>query len=247
MIGYAKSIRSQITATLAACALFGGAGAMAGPFEGIETLDQNQFRLLSESLGAATHFKAVSPAESLGIIGFDLAAELSSTSVDKALFDQASNGDYDQDALYVARVHAQKGLPFGIDVGAFVSTVPTTDLNIFGAEIRLAVLEGDFATPAVGLRASYSQIQGASELDLSNASLDISVSKGFLMLTPYAGAGIVRTKAEALAAESTLSVEEFDQEKLFVGLNVNLGFNLAFEADRTGGLTSYSAKAGIRF
>jgi len=196
---------------------------------------------------AATHYKGLTSAETLGILGFDVAVELSSTSIDKDLFDQATDGDYDYDTLLIPRIHAHKGLPFGVDLGAFVSQVPTTDLNIFGGEIRLAVIEGDFATPAVGVRVSYSQTQGSPELEVSNAAIDISISKGFLFVTPYAGAGLVRTSSKPQAAQSNLFDEEFDMEKLFVGLNVNLGFNLGVEADRTGGLMSYSAKAGIRF
>ena len=45
-----------------------------------------------------------------------------------------------------------------------------------------------------------------------------------------------------------LAEETFDQEKVFVGANLNLvGLNVTAEADRTGELTSFSAKLGVRF
>jgi len=93
--------------------LLGSSLVHAGPFGGIETLNQNQFRELSETLGAATHYKGLTSAETLGILGFDVAVELSSTSIDKDLFDQATDGDYDYDTLLIPRIHAHKGLQSG--------------------------------------------------------------------------------------------------------------------------------------
>ena len=156
----------------------------ADPFETLERLDQAQFLELAETLGAATHYKAVTPAEPLGIIGFDIGIELSSTSIDGALFDLASDGDYGTGSLLLPRLHVHKGLPFGIDIGAFLGTIPSSDLTLIGGEVRIALVEGGVAVPAVGLRASYARGQGSDELDLDSAALELTVSKGFLMLTP---------------------------------------------------------------
>jgi hypothetical protein len=35
--------------------------------------------------------------------------------------------------------------------------------------------------------------------------------------------------------------------KFFLGINVNIGVNFAFEYDNTGGINSYGAKVGFRF
>lgn len=235
-----------VPALAAALSLHAGAAA-AEAFDTLERLDQAAFVELSESLAAATHYKAVTPAEPLGLLGLDIGVEVSSTEIDRELFDLASDGDYAGGAVIVPRLHVHKGLPFGIDVGAFLGTVPDTDLSLAGGELRLALLEGGVATPAVALRASYSRVQGASELDLDNAALELTISKGVLMFTPYAGVGVVRSEATPL--ESTgLAAESFDQQKVFAGLNVNLvGFNVTAEADRTGEYTTFSAKLGIRF
>ena len=231
---------------MAACAIAGCGAALAGPFSGIDTLDQNQFRLLSESLGAATHYKGISPAENLGTLGIDLAAELSSTPVDKALIDQASNGDYNFDSLFIPRVHAHKGLPAGIDIGAFIGAIAGSELTLVGAELRLALLRGSILSPALGFRLAASRLQGSTELDLDNYSAELVLSKGFLPFTPYIGAGMVRSVGEARDG-TRFEQATIDQEKFFVGMNVNLGINLAFEADVTGDYTTYSAKAGFRF
>jgi len=232
-------------------ALTSGGAVQADAFDSLGDLDQSSFLDLAEHLAAATHYKGVTPAEPLGVLGFDVGVGLSSTPIDETLFDAASSGDFGAPSLLLPRVSAHKGLPFGIDIGAFVGIVPKSDLRMLGAELRYAILEGGVATPALAVRASYSKGVGLDALDIDNAGLELTISKGFVMFTPYAGAGIVKsnvTPAASGADATTLSKESFQQEKLFVGVNVNLvGLNLTAEADRTGDHTSYSGKIGIRF
>ncbi|MEE9322832.1 MAG: hypothetical protein V3U76_20490 [Granulosicoccus sp.] len=218
----------------------------AGSFSSLDAINQEQFRQLSETLGAATHYRGVTPAEPLGILGLDIGLEVSATKVDQDVFELASEGDYSFSSLLIPRLHVHKGLPLKLDVGAFLSAVPGTDLTVVGAELRYALVKGGVAMPAVALRASFSQIQGVTELDLNNTALELTMSKGFLVLTPYGGIGIVRSVSNP---QDSIALEEetVDQKKIYVGLNVNLGFNFTVEADRTGNFTSYTAKAGIRF
>jgi hypothetical protein len=223
-----------------------GSVANAASLNSLNALNQAQFLTLSENLAAASHYKAITPAEGLGVLGFDIGLSLSSTEIDDSLFDIASEGDYGLSSLLLPRLHANKGLPFGLDIGATLSAAPDTDIKLLGAELRYAIVEGGVALPAVGLRASYSTLQGVDELDLNSAALELLVSKGFLMFTPYGGVGLVRSTASAKDVPG-LSDETFTQNKVFAGLNFNIGFNFAIEADRTDDYTTFSAKAGIRF
>jgi hypothetical protein len=55
----------------------------------------------------------------------------------------------------------------------------------------------------------------------------------------------VKSKPEASSLKGD---EDFNLAKVFAGVNLNFGLaNLAFEADKTGKATSYSAKYGFRF
>ncbi len=209
-------------------------------------LDQAQFEELAENLGAATHYKGVTPAEGLGIIGFDVGLVFSSTDIDSQLFDDASEGSFDGSDFNLARVQVHKGLPFGLDIGASIARGIDNDATVLGAEVRYSLLDGGVVSPAIGIRASYSQMEGIDDLDVNNAALELSISKGFLMLTPYAGIGIVRTTADP-AAETGLAEETVDLEKMYVGLTINLGIAVTLEADQTGDINTYTAKAGIRF
>ncbi len=247
MVTHAKSAIGKWPAAAAiALTLAVASPQYATAFDELSDLNQGQFQTLVENVGAVTHYKAIAPAEPLGIIGFDVALELSSTDIDSNVFDIASGGSIDSSQVLLPRLHVHKGLPFGLDLGASLAVIPETDLMALGAEIRYAFLPGSTITPAVAVRAHYSFVKGVQELDLNNAGIELTISKGFLMLTPYAGIGAIRTSAEANDI-ATLSDESASLEKVYVGLNINLGFNFGIEADRTGDNTTYSVKAGLRF
>jgi hypothetical protein len=215
----------------------------------INTLAQPQFRLLSEDLGAALSYKPLSPGEPLGVTGFDIGVEVTATRLKNAAILEQATSDDAPGTLPIAKLHAHKGLPFGIDVGLMYSTVPDSNIDLWGAELRYAILKGGVAQPALALRASYTKLTGVSQLDFETMGLDLSVSKGFAFLTPYAGAGKVWVTSTPQGNAATfLTEEDFSLSKLFAGVNLNFGLmNFAFEADRTGDATSYGAKFGWRF
>lgn len=218
----------------------------ASSLDSLIALSQADFETFSENIAAAIHYKGVGPAEPLGIIGFDLGVELSSTEIDKTLFDLASSGDFEISELIIPRLHVNKGLPFGLDVGAAVSAIPSTDIKVLSGELRYALVSGGILTPSVGLRASHARLEGLSEFDMSSSALEITASKGFVMFTPYIGTGIVKSTATPNNLGELAEVS-FSQKKLFVGVTVNLGLALTLEADQTGDYRTYSAKFGFRF
>ena len=216
------------------------------------SLVQSDFRLFSEDLGSALSYKAVTPPAPLGLTGFDLGLEVSSTEmVNSTLWTTvtggAGGGGSDLSSMIVPKLHAFKGLPLGIDVGAFYAAVPTTNIKLYGGELRYAILEGGIATPAVGIRGAMTKLSGVDQLEFGTKSLDISISKGFAMLTPYAGLGTVWVTSTPVNVPA-LAEEAFRQNKIFAGANLNLGFtNFALEYDKTGTAKTYSAKLGFRF
>ncbi|MDD4978199.1 MAG: hypothetical protein PHI29_06180 [Gallionella sp.] len=209
--------------------------------------NQAQFRAFSEDMGSALSYKAVTPAEPLGTTGFDVGVEVTSTQLQNStLFNKTNNST--TTSLVVPKLHIAKGLPFNIDIAGFYSAIPTTNISLYGAELRYAIMEGGVALPAVAVRGSISKLSGVTGWSLDTKAVDLSVSKGFAMLTPYAGVGTVWTNSDATASGAGLAAESFRQNKLFLGLNANLGLaNFAVEYDKTGSAPSYSAKLGFRF
>jgi hypothetical protein len=234
-------MRRLLSAPLLALAL----PALAGDLPSVGSLSQDQFRKLSEDLGAAFSYKGVTPATPLGLVGFDVGLEVSATDVKNAdAFRQAGNGA--PDYITVPKLHVYKGLPYGIDIGAFVGGASNVNATLFGLDARYAILADGVATPAVAVRLSGTQTSDIGSVRVTTLAGDFMVSKTLTVATPYIGAGIVRVMSEANAGG--LKDEEFNKSRIFAGLNVNLAIvNLAFEAEKLGSNTTLSAKAGWRF
>jgi hypothetical protein len=237
--------RNFLSPLLAGMAMTLGLGAHAGDFNAFGNLTQGQFHELSKDLGAALSYKGVTPATPLGLSGFDLGVELSATDVKNSdLFRLAGGGDHS--TLYVPKLHIYKGMFAGFDIGAFVGGVSSINATLFGADIRYAFLDDTLTSPAVALRLSGTKSTGGGDLDVTTYGADLLVSKKFTLVTPYAGAGVVRV--QSTPGGSALAREQFNQGRGFVGVNVNFGvINLAFEAERMGSASTLSAKAGWRF
>jgi len=220
----------------------------ASNIDNLQALSQSEFRALSEDLGAALSYKPLTPTAPLGITGFDVGLAVTATKIKNSdLLQRAGAGDHS--TLPVPSLRLNKGLPLDIDIGLMVGAVPGTNIRLYGGELRYALVSGGVAMPAIGIRGSYTKLTGVDQLDFDTKGVDLSISKGFLMLTPYAGVGKVwAASTPKNIPPPGLSKESFSLNKIFGGVNLNLGAtNFAFEADRTGKATSYGAKVGFRF
>ena len=236
--------RGLVVASLLAVSL----PVVAADINQIQNLTQDDFHKLSQDLGAALSYTPLTPTAPLGITGFDVGVAVTSTSIKNSdVLQKAGAGDHSTLPVPSLRVH--KGLPFGVDVGAMVGAVPGTNVRLYGAELRYAIVSGGVAMPAIGIRGSYTKLAGVDQLDFDTKGLDLSISKGFAMFTPYAGVGRVWAASTPKSIPtSTPTKESLSMSKVFVGINMNFGLvNLAFEGDRTGEDSSYGAKLGFRF
>jgi hypothetical protein len=220
----------------------------AANIDSIGSLNQTEFKSFSEDISSAVSYKPVTPAEPLGILGFDLGLEVTQTKLQNpALWTTATSNAFTSSSVVLPKLHILVGLPFKFDVGAFYSEAPNANIKLYGGELRYAILEGGTASPAVAVRGSFSKVTGVNQLSFDTKGLDVSISKGFAMFTPYAGVGEVWSTSTPNGIPG-LTEESFTQNKYFVGGNVNFLFmNVDLEYDKTGSDQSYSAKLGFRF
>lgn len=190
-------------------------------------LTQEAFKDLSKEAAAAFSYKNTAPPAPLGITGFDIGMEASLVDIrtgDDNYWERAYAGNA-PGTLFIPRVRARKGLPLGIDIGAMYAYVPDSNIRLYGVELGYALIEGGVAMPAVGVRGSYTRLSGVDDMDFETIGMDAAVSKGFLLLAPYAGAGVVYAQSEAkgdlqrLATETgaSLSREKIWQPRYFAG------------------------------
>lgn len=170
----------------------------------------------------------------LGITGFDVWGDVVAAPdfVDEPFAALAIDGDVTGDILAFYRVGARKGLPGGFDVGAAYTRVVGYDLDLASAELQYAIFDGGPLSPALSVRATGTRsIGGDSEYELTSYGVEVLASKGFTILTPYVGAGLVRSEGRFPLSHG-LEVKT-TQEIVYAGLVLNLLVpKIALEVER---------------
>ncbi len=217
-------------------------------------MKQDLFKKFSEELGVALSYKPVSPAEPYGITGFDIGLEVSAINIDDKYWNNAVKDLNAPSYLPVPKIHAIKGLPFGIDIGVVYSQVPGSNIKYYGGELKYAIIEGGALYPALAVRGTYTQLSGVSELDFKTYGAEATISKGFgvgAKITPYAGVGMNYFKSTPkgdAASPLGLKEETFSKPKAYVGARLNiLLLTLTGEVEYNNVTPVYSLKAGLSF
>lgn len=233
---------------IASTALMLASSAWAYEFNALDHLaSQAEFKQVAQDLSATLAYKPRSSADGLGIVGFDVGVSVAATTVQsKEVIQRATGSDNVPGALPTVSLRAEKGLPFGIDVGASYSVIPGTSASAVSGSLKWAFVSGGLLTPSLAARVFVTQTSGLGDLSLRSQGVDLSISKGFAVLTPYAGVGLVSSQASTKS--KVWANERYTQARVFVGANVNLlVMDLSFEADKTGEDTTVGIKAGFRF
>lgn len=186
-----------------------------------EDVPDQTFRSFIREAGTLSAYRGLAPAAPQGVTGFDIGLAVSAVDLRDENWDVLLRGSA-PDYLAVPRVQLRKGLPFNLDVGGFFAMVPSSNIRLWGGELQWAALDGGLTLPAVALRGHFSSLEGVSDLDLLTYGADLVVSKGFALLTPYAGIGVVRIEGEYAGDNPTvranLSDHNFTEPRYFVGL-----------------------------
>ena len=212
-------------------------------------LSKSDFKDLSKQVGLMISYIPLAPAEPLGITGFDIGVEMTASKINSGVWEKAVSDSKPPDYIVLPKLHVQKGLPFGIDVGAVFATVPGSNITLYGGELKWAVLKGGIVSPAVAIRGSFTTLAGVDDVDASTYGLDASVSKGFGPLTPYGGIGQVWIRTSENVNDTIIDFDDVSTSatKLFVGTKLSLLIiSIALQADFSD-MNMYSARAGISF
>jgi len=179
--------------------------------------------------------RALSPADTLGYSGFQLAFETSFTQIsNKQDFWQKGVQNVSGSFLPTLSVMARKGiwLPLpGFEIGAGASKVLDSNLYAVQGYAKLALHEGfhDWAIPSLAVRGAVSHLLGSSQVDLTVISVDATVSKSFgiagtVSLDPYVGAGTLLGIVKGQVIDTTPGTDAFADGAGSVDVNANTTF-----------------------
>lgn len=160
----------------------------------------------------------------LGLIGFDIYADAAFDAEfgDEEFADTVLDDDPTGGVLSIVRVGARKGLPAGIDIGVAYGRVLESDLELVSADLQWAILDGGALSPALSLRVTGTQTLDSEVYDLEQYGAELLLSKGFAILTPFVGGGVVRSEGSLdNGLGRTLEAKE-TQGVIYAGVTLNL-------------------------
>lgn len=182
-------VRPFPAATLSACLLLAALAAPARAWRPDPAAPDAALETFHDHFSAVAYPYARHSPKPLGLVGFDVWAEAGGEQGKGDEVDPALDGSLQGGLLGVYRVGARKGLPGGVDLGLSFGKVIDSDIKLVSGEVSWAILEGGVATPALGIRLTGNRTTGGSDYRLEQYGAEVAVSKGFAVLTPYAGAG----------------------------------------------------------
>jgi hypothetical protein len=232
------------------CAAFSAlaaSSAQAADFNSTGLLNQAEFRAFSEDIASAVAYRGMIPSEGLGITGFDIGLSAGASRMRHTdVLGKAAGGAATARDQPVVALRAVKGLPLDIDIGVVRMALVRTNLEATGGELRWAFIGGSTLAPAVALRLSTMTTSGVPGLNLRTHGADLSISKGFALFTPYAGAGVVEVRSSLTG--TVIKDENYRLNKVFAGLNIALTpLAIVIEGDKTGEVSSYGIKLAVRW
>lgn len=177
------------------------------------------FREFHRSFATAAYHYPRHGAAPLGLVGFDVYADVA---VSPDFDDRALEDDLPGDYLGVVRVGGRKGLPGGIDIGAAYGRALGVDLELVSADLQWAIIKGGVLSPALSLRLTGTQTLDSDRYDLDQYGAELYFSKGFAVLTPFIGAGIVRSEGSFESSLGQTFENSETAEVLYGGVTLNL-------------------------
>lgn len=219
---------SAPVATFCAALLFSGA-VQAGKYDltlapmaqvndnGTISPDNQGFRSLSSEVGVLMAPKPVDPADSLGLSGFAVSADVS-------LNTMSGNASYWRDATRqtpdnlapTLQVMGRKGLWPGVEVGAGATHLFNSRMWTIAGYGKVALHEGfhHLPIPSIALRGMFSRVLGAKDLSITTISVGASMSHVFgigstFNITPYLGYDALLVFSGSKTIDATPGHDEF--------------------------------------
>jgi hypothetical protein len=185
--------------------------------DGTITQDNAAFRSLSSEIGVLMAPKPVDPADSLGLSGFAVSADVSVNTISggERYWQDTTRGSPGNVAPTL-QVMGRKGLWPGIEIGAGATHLFNSRMWTIAGYGKVSIHEGfhHLPIPSIALRGMFSRVLGAKDIDITTISVGASLSHVFgigstFNITPYAGYDALMVFSRTGVLDATPGRDEF--------------------------------------
>jgi hypothetical protein len=217
-------------------------------------LTKAEFEEFAAELGSILRFRQLADPTTLGKGTVDVSLQFANSPIDDAkgawnnTMSHPASDHYLGGSIAFPRIVARFGVSDRVDVGAWGGVDPHSNYGMVGVDTKIALLkQGPDRPVSLSIRPSITSLVGPTEVWASNASFDVSVSRAFGRVSPYAG----------VAATTSLAVERSDDVDLdpataqgslaYAGVAYRWrALMLSAEVEKAA-LVSYAFRVGTRF
>ncbi|MCP4444007.1 MAG: hypothetical protein GY811_01515 [Myxococcales bacterium] len=197
-------------------------GTINGTSNGTSVVGSNiNFRSLASELGVVMAPRLSEPSDTLGFGGFHFSADVAFTSISNNAaywnaLEEPNDGTMTTTGLFV-----KKGMwiplpSFEVGIGAV--HLGSSHLWASQGYVKFALHEGyhEFPLPSVAVRGAVSRMMGSEQLDLTVASVDMSMSKdfgiaGLFTASPYVGLNWIIIVPRSEVIDKTPNIDSRDE------------------------------------
>lgn len=198
-----------------------------------------EFSELTSELGSVLRFRQLGDAAPLGKGNGDVTVQVGNMPTNNRTLGRS---------MAFPRVVARFGASDRVDVGAFGGFEPDANYGMAGVDTKIALLVQGHARPvSLSIRPSVTSLIGPSQLLAANASIDISISRSFGALSPYAGVATTGSIAFERSAHVDLNPAVAEGSLSYAGLSYAWRALVASAEVEKGTRVNYAFRIGTRF
>jgi hypothetical protein len=217
-------------------------------------LTQREFEEFAGELGSIARFRQLGDATTLGRGRFDVSVQYGNTPIDDSkgawnnTMSHPTADHYLGQSIALPALVARYGVSDRVDIGAWGTINPQSNYGLVGIESKVALLRQGSGRPvSVSIRPSITSLVGPSEVWAGNMSVDLSVSRAFGPVSPYAGVAASSSLAVERSQDVDLDPATADGSLAYAGVSYRWrAFLLSAEMEK-GRLFSYGFRIGTRF
>lgn len=190
---------------------------LGGEVGGVPMGNNDDFRSLASELGTVMAPKPGDPADSLGLSGFAVSADIGINTISNGenFWKNATRGTPGKVAPTLT-IMGRKGLWPGIEVGGGATHLFNSRMWTINGYGKVALHEGfhHLPIPSIALRGMFSRLVGAEDMNMTTGSIDVSLSHVFgigktVNITPYAGYQALMIIARSGVLDVTPNTDEY--------------------------------------
>lgn len=210
---------------------------------------EEDFQAFHRRFSAAAYHYPRHGAAPLGLVGFEVYvdAAVDQDFGDEPYVETVLGDDLLGDFLAVGRVGVRKGLPGGLDVGVAYGRALDTDIKLLSADLQYAILKGGTLSPALSVRVTGTRTLDAEDYELDQYGAELLFSKGFTVVTPYIGGGVVYSEGRFESLTDGTFEEEETRGILYGGVVINLLLPKIVVEVEKGEVVTGAVKVGFGF